>query len=74
MEIFLVDKNVVASDLELNADELARLDEGFLRAVVGGTTSGRKQLAAIDIGAKEGTSSAGGHGLSPLPNAGANPE
>lgn len=65
-----VDENVAALDLELSADQLARLDDGFLRAGVEGASSGPKQLAAIDIGAKEGTSSAGGHGLSPLPNEG----
>jgi len=51
------------------ADEMKRLDDSSAALIVNGATSRPSQLAAIDIGAKEGTSSLGGHGLSPLPGA-----
>jgi aryl-alcohol dehydrogenase-like predicted oxidoreductase len=65
-----VDENLAALDLALDADDLKRLDEGFAQVAVEGASSGPSQLAAIDLGAKEGTSSAGGQGLSALPASG----
>jgi aryl-alcohol dehydrogenase-like predicted oxidoreductase len=65
-----VDENIAALDLELTTDELKRLNDGFSALTVVGASSGAAQLAAIDVGAKEGTTSTGGHGMSPLPRAG----
>jgi aryl-alcohol dehydrogenase-like predicted oxidoreductase len=60
-------ENVAALDLNLTASELKRLDDGYSALSLEGASSGPSQLAQIDIGAKEGTRSIGGHGLSPLP-------
>jgi len=64
-----VNENLGALDLALDAAELARLDEGFAEIKVVGESAGAPQLAGIDDGAKAGTSSIGGHGMSPLPTA-----
>ncbi len=61
-----VDENVSAFDLILDAKDMKTLNDGFAKIAVQGASSGPSQLAAIDVGAKAGTSSAGGHGLSPL--------
>ena len=65
-----VDENISALDLVLDDDDLKRLDDAYGKIDVQGTSSGEAQLAAIDVGAKAGTSSAGGHGLSRLPDNG----
>ena len=57
-----VDENVAASRLVLNAEELSILDGTFAGIVIEGASSGPSQLVAIDVGAKDGTSSTGGHG------------
>lgn len=61
-----VDENASSLDLTLTADDLKRLDEGYAALTIEGASSGPSQLAQIDIGAKDGTRSIGGHGLSPL--------
>ncbi len=62
-----VDENLAASALVLDAHDLERLESGFAGLAIEGASSGPSQLAAIDIGAKEGTTSRDSHGLSPLP-------
>ncbi len=62
-----VDENVGAANVVLDPADLERLDTGFRGIDVEGASSGPSQLAAIDDGAKDGTSSVGRHGLSPLP-------
>jgi aryl-alcohol dehydrogenase-like predicted oxidoreductase len=62
-----LDENLGALDLVLDAQDLKTLSEGFARIKVHGAYTGERQMAAIDIGDKEGSSSSGGHGLSPLP-------
>jgi aryl-alcohol dehydrogenase-like predicted oxidoreductase len=62
-----VDENLGALDVQLGADEIAALDERFATLSIQGASSGSAQLAAIDDGAKAGTTSVGGHGRSPLP-------
>ena len=64
-----LDENLGALDLALDANDMKVLNEGFARIKVQGAYTGERQMAAIDIGDKEGSSSAGGHGLSPLPTA-----
>jgi hypothetical protein len=51
----------------LSAAEVKAIDDGFARIRVQGARLNAELLAGIDIGAKLGTSSKGGHGLSPLP-------
>ncbi len=62
-----VDDNLGSLNLELDADDLARLETRFAAANVQGASSGPSQLANIDDGAKAGTSSVDSHGMSPLP-------
>lgn len=61
-----LDDNIGALDLVLDEADLKELDEGFAEIKVQGTFSGATQMAAMDLGEQEGTSSAGSHGLSPL--------
>jgi hypothetical protein len=42
------------------------LNDGFANIKIQGAFSGAAQMEAMDYGDREGTSSAGGHGLSPL--------
>ncbi|CAB3868130.1 aldo/keto reductase [Achromobacter piechaudii] len=62
-----LNENVAALDLELTRDDLKFLEDSYAMLTIEGASSGPSQLAQIDIGAKEGTSSADNHGLSPLP-------
>jgi len=61
-----VDENIGAINLTLDAQDVQTLTDGFARIRVQGAYTGERQMAAIDIGDRENTSSAGGHGLSPL--------
>lgn len=65
-----VDENIAALDLKLTPEELAALNDGYAHLIIQGASSGESQLAAIDDGAKAGTTSTGGHGYSPLPGPG----
>jgi aryl-alcohol dehydrogenase-like predicted oxidoreductase len=62
-----LDENIGALGVTLDAHDTRRLTDGFARLKVQGAYTGERQMAAIDIGDREGSSSAGGHGLSPLP-------
>ena len=62
-----VDENVRALGLMLDPQDMKTLIEGFARIQIQGAYTGDRQMAAIDVGDKEGSSSAGGHGMSPLP-------
>lgn len=62
-----VDENIASLNLVLDKEDLDRVDKAFAQTIVDGESSGPSQLVAIDVGAKSGTTSDGGHGLSPLP-------
>ncbi|WP_051273149.1 aldo/keto reductase [Sphingomonas phyllosphaerae] len=62
-----VDENLAALHIKLSSEEMQALEDGFAAISIEGASSGPSQLAAIDIGAKAGTSSLGTRGLSPLP-------
>lgn len=62
-----LDENISALDLVLNEQDLKTLNDGFANIQVQGAFSGATQMEAMDFGEREGTTSAGGHGLSPLP-------
>ncbi len=61
-----VDENVAAMNVELTAADMDELEAGFAAIKVQGSRSGDAVLALIDDGARLGTSSKGGRGLSPL--------
>lgn len=46
---------------------MEEIENGFAQIKVQGARLSEPMLAMIDIGAKLGTSSKGGHGMSPLP-------
>src|SRR5574341_673757 len=62
-----LEENLGALNVQLSAADVKQIDEGFARIQVQGARAPEALLKAHDIGANLGTSSAGGHGLSPLP-------
>jgi aryl-alcohol dehydrogenase-like predicted oxidoreductase len=62
-------QNLGALRVELTAEDVREIEEGFARIVVQGARSTEQLLAVHDIGANLGTSSVGGHGRSSLPRA-----
>ena len=61
-----MEENFSAADLTLSAAEVQEIEAGFVKLPIQGARSSDAVLALIDIGAKAGTSSAGGKGLSPV--------
>ncbi|MFZ1640920.1 MAG: aldo/keto reductase [Candidatus Contendobacter sp.] len=62
-----MEQNVDASKVELTAADIKEIEEGFAKIQVQGARSSEAVLKQTDDGAKLGTSSKGGHGISPLP-------
>jgi aryl-alcohol dehydrogenase-like predicted oxidoreductase len=62
-----MEQNLDALQLQLTAAEIREIEEGFARIRLQGARLNEALLADIDIGAKLGTSSRGGHGMSALP-------
>lgn len=60
-------ENLGALTIKLGAGDIEELEEGFRQIQVQGKRAPEALLAVHDYGANLGTSSAGGHGLSPLP-------
>lgn len=65
-----LEENLGALDVKLSSDEVKEIDEVFASINVQGARAPEALLKNHDIGANLGTSSAGGHGLSPLPHEG----
>ena len=61
-----MEENLGALAIELTAEEVAEIEAGFARLRVQGARAPEQLLKSHDIGANLGSSSAGGHGLSPL--------
>lgn len=61
-----LEENVAAADAELTAGDVKEIDAGFAALTIQGARSSEAVLSLIDVGAKLGTSSIGGHGVSPL--------
>lgn len=62
-----LEENLGALEIQLAAVDMKEIEDGFAAIQVRGARSSENILAWSDIGAKLGTSSAGGHGVSPLP-------
>jgi aryl-alcohol dehydrogenase-like predicted oxidoreductase len=62
-----MEQNMDALKIQLTAADMKKIEDGFARIRVQGTRIPAAMLADIDVGAKLGTSSKGGHGHSPLP-------
>ena len=61
-----LEENVAVADVALTAEDVREIDAGFAAITIRGARSSDAVLSLIDVGAKAGTSSAGGHGISPL--------
>jgi aryl-alcohol dehydrogenase-like predicted oxidoreductase len=62
-----MEQNMDALKIQLTAADMKEIEDGFAQIRVQGTRIPAAMLAEIDTGAKLGTSSRGGHGMSPLP-------
>jgi aryl-alcohol dehydrogenase-like predicted oxidoreductase len=62
-----MEENMAALQVQLTAADIQDIEDGFAQIQVQGARLNEPMLAMIDIGAKLGTSSTGGHGMSPLP-------
>ena len=62
-----LEEDLTAVEVKLTADDRTAIDAGFAAIRVEGARTTDQLLASTDIGARLGTSSIGGHGLSPLP-------
>jgi aryl-alcohol dehydrogenase-like predicted oxidoreductase len=62
-----MEQNMDALQLQMTAADMQEIEDGFAQVRVQGTRIPEAMLAAVDAGAKWGTSSKGGHGNSPLP-------
>jgi hypothetical protein len=59
--------NLAALRIDLTAADMKELEDGFAAIRVQGARAPEALMAVHDIGANPSTGSAGGHGLSPLP-------
>jgi aryl-alcohol dehydrogenase-like predicted oxidoreductase len=62
-----MEQNTDALQVQLTAADIEEIEAGFAQIQVQGARLSEPMLAMIDIGAKLGTNSKGGHGMSPLP-------
>ena len=62
-----MDQNTDALQVQLTAADIEEIENGFAQIQVQGARLSEPMLAMIDIGAKLGTSSIGGSGMTPLP-------
>jgi aryl-alcohol dehydrogenase-like predicted oxidoreductase len=62
-----MEENMDALQVQLTAADMEDIENGFAQIKVQGARLSEAMLAIIDVGAKLGTSSDGGHGNSPLP-------
>ena len=62
-----LDEDLRALEVILTADDVREIDDGFARVGVRGARTTAQLLESTDVGAKLGTSSAGGRGNSPMP-------
>ena len=62
-----LEEDLGALRIALTADDIKEIEDGFAKIQVQGGRTTEQLLAQTDIGAKLGTSSVGGHGMSPLP-------
>ena len=62
-----LEENLGALDIQLSAEDIQEIDDGFASIQVQGARAPEPLLKTHDVGVNLGTSSAGGYGLSPLP-------
>lgn len=54
------------ANVKLSETDVQDIETGFAKLTIQGARSSEAVLALIDVGARLGTSSTGGHGISPL--------
>lgn len=59
-------ENVAAAQVKLTAKDVQDIETGYASIKVVGERGADAVMALVDVGARAGTSSAGGHGISPL--------
>jgi aryl-alcohol dehydrogenase-like predicted oxidoreductase len=62
-----LEENLAALKVQLSAEDVKEIDDGFASIQLQGARAPEALLKTHDVGANLGTSSAGGHGMSPLP-------
>jgi len=62
-----LEENLGALEIQLSAEDIKEIDGGFASIQVQGARAPEALLKAHDVGANLGSSSAGGHGISPMP-------
>jgi len=62
-----MDQNTDALQVQLTPTDMEEIETGFAQIKVQGARLSEPMLAIIDVGAKLGTSSKGGNGMTPLP-------
>ncbi len=62
-----LEENLGALKVQLSAEDVKEIDDGFANIQLQGARAPEALLKTHDFGANLGTSSAGGHGMSPLP-------
>jgi aryl-alcohol dehydrogenase-like predicted oxidoreductase len=63
-----LDENIDAANVKLSEADIQEIETGFAKLTIQGARSSEAVLGLIDVGARLGTSSKGGHGISPLRN------
>ena len=59
-------ENIAAAEVDLTPADVQEIEKGISALKIQGERSGEAVMSLIDIGARAGTSSTGGHGVSPL--------
>jgi aryl-alcohol dehydrogenase-like predicted oxidoreductase len=62
-----LEEDLGALEVQLSAEDVKEIDDGFATIQVDGARSPEALLKTHDVGANLGTTSAGGHGISPMP-------
>jgi aryl-alcohol dehydrogenase-like predicted oxidoreductase len=62
-----LEENLGALKVQLSAEDVKEIDSGFASIRVQGVRAPEALLKAHDVGANLGSSSVGGHGMSPMP-------
>ena len=60
-------ENIQSANIKLTEADMKEIADGYAKITIVGDRGAKDVMALLDEGAGEGTSSKGGHGISPLP-------
>ena len=63
-----LEENLGSLNIQMSAEDVKEIDDGFAGIQVQGARAPEALIKVHDVGANLGASSAGGHGLSPMPH------